>query len=116
MARAAGSNDPEVVIVKFISRNETRAGLLDERGQVLRRRAGLDAEHQQLSAKCAAPPTKRPPPPSCPPHASGSTPPLTRLSPPPRTRHGRAAGCRSCSTRWCTRRRLRPHCAAWTRS
>ena len=82
MARAAGSNDPEVVIVKFISRNETRAGLLDERGQVLRRRAGLDAEHQQLSAKCAAPPTKRPPPPSCPPHASGSTPPLTRLSPP----------------------------------
>ena len=32
MARAAGSNDAQVVITKFISRNETRAGLLEELG------------------------------------------------------------------------------------
>ena len=51
MARAAGSNDAEVVIAKFIARNETRAGLLDERGQVMRRRSSLDADLQQLSTR-----------------------------------------------------------------
>ena len=51
MARAAGSNDAEVVIAKFIARNETRAGLLEERGQVMKRRADLDAEMQRHSAK-----------------------------------------------------------------
>ena len=51
MARAAGSNDAEVVIAKFIARNETRAGLLDERGQAMRRRAGLDAELQRLTTQ-----------------------------------------------------------------
>ena len=51
MARAAGSNDAEVVIAKFVSRNETRAGLLDERGHVVRRRAELDREQQTISAK-----------------------------------------------------------------
>ena len=51
MARAAGSNDAEVVIAKFIARNETRAGLLDERGQVMKRRADLDTDQQRLGSK-----------------------------------------------------------------
>ena len=51
MARAAGSNDAEVVITKFISRNETRASLLEERSAALKRRADLDAEQQRLSAR-----------------------------------------------------------------
>ena len=47
MARAAGSNDAEVVIAKFVSRNETRAGLLEERQQVSKRRADLDHEQRR---------------------------------------------------------------------
>ena len=51
MARAAGSNDAEVVITKFVSRNETRAGLLDERAQMTRRKAELDADQKALGAR-----------------------------------------------------------------
>ena len=51
MARAAGSNDAEVVIAKFMARNETRAGLLEERSQTARRRQSLDSEHQKLASK-----------------------------------------------------------------
>ena len=51
MARAAGSNDAEVVIAKFVGRNETRAGLLEERAQVSKRKADLDADQTRLTAR-----------------------------------------------------------------
>ena len=51
MARAAGSNDPDVVISRFMARNETRAGLLDTRDVLRRKKSNVEADIERLSAR-----------------------------------------------------------------
>lgn len=51
MARVAGSSSPEAVIQKFVSRNEVRARLLDERQGMRQRVTTLEAELKRQSAR-----------------------------------------------------------------
>ena len=51
MARAAGTNESEVVIQKFLGRNEMRAKLLEEREEARQRIATLEADMRHWHAK-----------------------------------------------------------------
>ena len=72
MARAAGSSDAEVVISKFVSRNETRAALVEERAQVSHPPSSAHPTSAHLTLRCRTSPhpnATRPHPPDRPTHA-----------------------------------------------